>query len=272
VHDDTNLEEDPKAIAKREKVEATWKDIDDARQCGKPRDEIIATDRRGIDKIAAPKLNGHIRKLEAYLHTITEHPAHEFIQTRDDNITAEYEETDARNVQDPAQQKKNFRDIDISQVKYYNKTAKTELHLADTKTNAKMKVRGRPIFTREGWDNNKMTDKRTPRRSYLRLPNYKYRSTKEHIRKYNKLNLTIEEYERQCTSEHKRTTLDTESKRTVTYSVMTVEQLLQQKNTISKCLAAYAPSNTQWGAGEKKTSNENKSRSEKNGQGPKKKG
>jgi hypothetical protein len=58
-------------------VEAIRKDIDDARQCGKPRDEIIAADRRGIDKIAAPNLNGHIRKLEAYLHTITEHPAHD---------------------------------------------------------------------------------------------------------------------------------------------------------------------------------------------------
>jgi hypothetical protein len=72
VHDDINLEEDPKVIAKREKVEAIWKDIDDARQCGKSRGEIIATDRRGIDKIAAPKLNGHIRKLEAYLHTTYE--------------------------------------------------------------------------------------------------------------------------------------------------------------------------------------------------------
>jgi hypothetical protein len=115
VHDDIDLEEDPKVIAKREKekVEAIWKDIDDARQCGKPRDEIIATDRRGIDKVTAPKLNGHIRKLEAYLHTITKQPAHEFIRTRDDNITVEYEETDARHAQDPAQQEKFFRGIDI---------------------------------------------------------------------------------------------------------------------------------------------------------------
>jgi hypothetical protein len=96
---------DPKVIARRDKVEAIWKDIDDARQCGKPTDEGIATDRRGIDRIPAPKLNGHIRKLEAYLHTTTEHPAHEFVRTRDGNITAEYEETDARKVQDPAQQK-----------------------------------------------------------------------------------------------------------------------------------------------------------------------
>jgi hypothetical protein len=44
VHDTTNLEEDPKVVAKQERVEALWKDIDDARQCGKPKTEIVATD------------------------------------------------------------------------------------------------------------------------------------------------------------------------------------------------------------------------------------
>jgi hypothetical protein len=67
-----------------------------------------------------------------------------------------------------------------------------------------------------------MTDAPTPRRSYLRLPNYGYRSTQEQLRKYNKLNLTTEEYEEQCSTDHKRTTLDTESKKTVAYSSRTI--------------------------------------------------
>ena len=36
------------------------------------------------------------------------------------------------------------------------------------------------------------------------------------------MNLTTEEYEEQCTTEHKRTTLDTESKKTIAYSSRTI--------------------------------------------------
>jgi hypothetical protein len=63
-----------------------------------------------------------------------------------------------------------------------------------------------------------MTDGLTQPRTYLRAPSYGCRSTKEKNVKYNKLNLTTEEYERQTKTRCNIMTWDTEYDEAIAYS------------------------------------------------------
>jgi hypothetical protein len=66
--------------------------------------------------------------------------------------------------------------------------------------------------------------------------------------------LTTEEYERQCTTQHKQTILDTESKETVTYSSRTTITTEDRRMRYQNALRHPHPQTLNWGSRGKKRS------------------